>query len=695
MAKTFSAFFIFCFLLAAHPTAVAATRWEGSAHQRQELAQNITWFNHEPFIFPLRRGGHFENWPEIYDRQHSVENILRMAKAGVRYGRLHFYKGMGLRLEMPEILKARQTAERMHAQGMKVSLYVGGTMFAETFYREVPEAREWEQRDQLGRWVPYMETQTFRHYPCPNEPAYRDYIKKVLKIGVEQLGADQFFFDNVQLQPEPKSCRCPRCLQAFQEFLRRRYPTREAVERRFGYPDVQYLAVNEWEVYNRPEDVRTVDDPVLQEWIRFRCESLAHHNNDLADYIKSLNPDISVGFNLKGLYGFNRMWLNGIYHPLYQGHSDFICFDVDGVNARLDSRTGALVSEIRSYKMARRLNMSCHDFLEDDLRLAVHMAFNFERCLPRFGYQGGPWDWGANSIFTPLMEFFREYSDRYYTETENRADVAVLRSWPSMAYSIGGTLVPTILMEQVLIQHQVPFDILFDEQLNSIDRYAAVILPGQEALSRQTVDRLLGYVRAGGTLVFSGNTARYNEWREERQANPLLSRFGKTVPAKISTITEGQGKLVYIPELLPTIPPGSQVFGPNPEIISSVQGRDNRFSPAEWTLPANHAEIHSVLVAGLRQGLSLESAAPLTTVAEICDRPATAEIIVHFVNFDRTHSTGPFSASVRVGSGQAVRSVRLFSPESDDPQRLPFTEVGSRVRFTVPPFGLYAMIVIS
>ncbi|HVN77769.1 MAG TPA: hypothetical protein VMW38_02120 [Terriglobia bacterium] len=241
----------------------------------------------------------------------------------------------------------------------------------------------------------------------------------------------------------------------------------------------------------------------------------------------------------------------------------------------------------------------------------------------------------------------------------------------------------------------MPFDILFDEQLDSIDRYAAVILPEQEALSRAILDRLIGYAHAGGTLMFSGSTARYNEWREERQVNPLLSRFGKTAPTRISSISEGQGRLLYIPEILPTTQPGSQAFGANPEIIASVQGRDSRFSPAEWTLPANHAGIHRALVAGLRQGLSLESAAPLTTVSEICDRPTTSETIVHFVNFERVHSTGPFPASVRVVLGRAARSVMLFSPDADNPQPLTFSEINGRVRFTVPPFRLYAMIVIS
>ena len=116
---------------------------------------------------------------------------------------------------------------------------MAGTMFTETLYHEIPEARNWEQRDQNNKWVPYG-IQTYRHYACPNEPAYREYLKRILKIGVEEVHADEIDFDNVMLQAEPKSCRCPRCISAFHDFLRQRYPTQEAVRRRFGLPDVDW-----------------------------------------------------------------------------------------------------------------------------------------------------------------------------------------------------------------------------------------------------------------------------------------------------------------------------------------------------------------------------------------------------------------------------------------------------------------------
>jgi len=675
----------------------AETRWERSARKKQEITKDVVWPIHEPLMFYLRRGTHAEDWPQIYERQHAPDNVKRMAEADVRLLRLHFYKGFGLALETPEIANSQKMADLMHSYGMKVSLYVAGTLFAETFYHEVPEARSWEQRDQYNRWVGYQAygTQTYRHYPCPNQPAYREYLKKVLKIGVESLKADQIFFDNVHLIPEPKSCRCPRCLEAFRQFLRQKYPTRDAASRRFGYPDVDYLEVNEWDEFSRPDALTNIDDPVLQEWVRFRCESLARHNMELYEYVKSLNPKVSVGFNLKGLYGINRMWLNGVYHPLFSGHCDFTPFDVTGMDPRIDPHTGALISEIRSYKMARRLNMSCDDSLADDLNCALYMAFNYQKPVPGFGHQGGPWLRGASNVFSPIIEFFREYNERYLTDVDNVADVAVLRSWPSMAYSVGSTLIPTILMEQVLIQHKIPFDILFDEQLDRIGRYAALILPGQESLSKDTIDRVLRYVREGGTLVFTGNTADYNEWREKRRVNPLQALVHSDGLAA-ATRSEEKGRIVYIPEIIPaqTRRTGSRASEENPEIAASSDSRSQRFAASDWVLPKNHQEIRGLIVDNLPQAVYISTEAPLTTVMEMVNRAKSRETIVHFVNFDRKNKLRPFGASLKKQFTSNVESVTYLSPEFDDPQPIEFKETSGRISFTVPATQVYGMIVV-
>jgi hypothetical protein len=674
--------------------ASADTRWARSAARKRELTKDVSWPNHEPFIFLQRRGTHFEDEADIYERQHDPANIHKMAEAGVRYGRLHFYKGFGLEYEKPDIEKTRLAAALMHEHGMKVSLYVAGTMFIESFYREVPEAEQWEQRDQNNRPVPYMQTQTFRHYACPNDMAYRAYMKKVVRIGVQDIKADQIFFDNVQLQPEPKSCRCQRCMRGFHEFLRRKYPTGEAALRRFGLPEVDWLRVNEWDVYNTPDSVTAVDDPVLQEWIRFRCEAMARHYTELCDHIKSLNPAVSVGFNLKGIYGFNRMWLNGVYHSDYCGKCDFMPFDVNGMEARLDEKTGALISEIRSYKLARTLDMSCDDNMYDELNAAVRMAFNYQKQVPGFGVQGGPFLQGGFNAFTPIMEFFREYNDRYLTGTTNIADVAVLRNWPSMAYSIGPTLAPTILMEQVLIQHRVPFDILYEEQLDRVGRYRAVVLAGQECLSAKHIDALLTYARNGGTLLFTGNTGQFNEWRERRRSNPLLGRMERT--DAVSVRNEGKGKLVYIPAILQA---GRSAAGghdaENPEIVASSDLTNHHFPPQQWVLPRNHQEIYQAILDNVTGGLSVASDAPLTTVMEVLNRKATRESILQFVNFDRKNPVAAIPVVLKAQFNAPVKSVVCYSPDSEAPIQVPFQQTGGGVSFTAPATRVYSMIVVA
>jgi glycosyl hydrolase family 42 (putative beta-galactosidase) len=674
----------------------AETRFEKSARKKQEIATKIVWTNQEPLMFYRRRGRYPENWPELYERQHAPGNIQLIADAGVRWARLRFYKGFGLQTEMPEMRRSIEVAELMHRLGMKVSLYVAGTMFIESFYREVPGAEGWEQRDQVNRAVPYSDTQTYRHFACPNEPAYREYLKKVLDVGIQQFKADEFFFDNIFLQPEPTSCRCQRCQRAFKEFLRRKYPTKESVATRFGYPDVDWIKVNEWYHYNRPEDIETIDDPVLQEWVAFRSESLARHCIDIYDYIKSVNPKIAVGFNLKGIYGTNRIWRNGMYQPLYQGKIDFACFDVGGMEARLDSTTGALVGEIRSFKMGRTLGFTYHE-ADTPLQLAVSMAFNYRKPVPGYGYMGGPDIEGPERTFTPEAEFFREYKDRYYTETESVADVAMLRTWPSMAYSINGTQAPTLLMEQVLIQHKVPFDIIFDQQMSTIGRYKAIVVSGQESLSRQWVDQLSEYARNGGTLVLGGNTADYNEYRQKRAANPLLSLAGISRAAVITVKTVGKGKLVYVPEIVPGIGvrPSQGGGGDETDLGSPGPSRRSGFPADRWVLPKNHQEIYQAVAGNLQGGLSITTQAPLNTVMEVVNRRSSNETIVHFVNFDDKRALAPFAVRLKRQLDGKIQSVSLFTPESDEPKKLLFTEQNGQLHFTVPAMKRYSMVVVA
>jgi glycosyl hydrolase family 42 (putative beta-galactosidase) len=644
------------------------TRWQIRADKKRQLAGGIRWLTHEPLEFLLRRGDHGDDEPEHYARMVEPANIARMAAAGVKWGRIFFYKGFGLHYERPHIDIAKRVADQMHDLGMKVSLYIGGTMFTETLYREIPEAVNWEQRDQWNQPVTYGD-QTFRHFACPNEPAYRDYIKRVIKVAISELRADELAFDNPVLQPEPHACRCPRCAKAFIEFLRARYSTPEAVHRRFGLPDVESVSVAQWETPDQPAALTALNDPVLQEWTRFRCQSLANYTGDLYDHARGLSPGVAVLLNIKGIYSYNRCWTNAVYHPLFAGRIDIMAFDTGGYDEHIDAGTGALISQIRSYKTARQLGCNCEDAMEDDVRASVHMAFGVQK--PLAGNIATPFGSEAHNVFTPLLEFFREYNDEFYTQTQNVADVAVLRNWPSMAFSINATSIPATLMEQVLIQYRIPFDLLFDEQLTDLSRYGAIILAGQECVSDAQANLLLDYAQNGGSLIVTGNTGQFNEWRESRHANPFQ-------PAR----AVGKGRIVFIPEIV-----RADRRGDPPA--------HEQMAPPQWVLPRNHAAISRTIIAALPGGLSIRSDAPLTTVMELVSRPSSRQTIAHFVNFDRANQLAPFKVWAKQPLADPLQSVSYYSPDADDPADLSFEKSGGWVTFTVPATRVYAMVVMK
>jgi hypothetical protein len=284
-----------------------------------------------------------------------------------------------------------------------------------------------------------------------------------------------------------------------------------------------------------------------------------------------------------------------------------------------------------------------------------------------------------------MMEFFREYNDRYYTETDNVTDVAVLLNWPSMAYSVSATWIPATLMEQILIQYKVPFDLLFDEQFDHIGRYRAVILAGQECISDAQAARLIKYVENGGILMVSGSAGQYNEWREERSVRPLPPPGSR-----------GKGRIVSIPAIVRAdgggARTGSITQNPEPGI---TQQRGAQLVPAQWVLPKNHQEIYKSIRDAMPNGFSIATEAPLTTVMEILTRETTKETIAHFVNFDRENSTGPFVVNLRKQFTGPVKSVISMTPDHDAAINLEFDESNGLVRFTVPSVRVYTMVVVA
>src|SRR5512134_3361764 len=99
--------------------------------------------NWEPLVFRLR------HWPELpvdvaeqYRREHTEETVIKLKEMGVNMILTHFYK-TGLDSDREDIEVAKQLGVLCRKHGLKLGTYIGGTIFAETLLRDVPEAKQW------------------------------------------------------------------------------------------------------------------------------------------------------------------------------------------------------------------------------------------------------------------------------------------------------------------------------------------------------------------------------------------------------------------------------------------------------------------------------------------------------------------------------------------------------------------------
>ncbi len=665
------------------------------------------WLGNEPLIiignwdsmpiFRRRAGGAALDQEKEYARQHTEDAVRKLKELGVTMGVIHFYKGFGLQAEAPHIEDARKLADLLHKNGLRVGVYVGSTIGFETFLVEKPDAADWFVPPYLGRPVVYG-NQTFRKRVYFMHPGYREYMKRVLRVALEDLHADLIHFDNTSLQAQAPIFMHPLAVKDLRNYLTRKYTPAQRTER-FGYPEVEYMEPPEWD---RP--LSAIDDPLFQEWADFRCEQLADYYGEMEAYIRGLNPHAAVESNPhSGISGRNTVWEQGVDYPRLLAHMDIVWTE-EGNQAQV-SPAGILVSKIRTYKMAELLHNRVFTYTGGErggkLQMAEAMAFN-RQTLGQLGDGLAGYTFPADQ--RPYVTFFRENFD-LFKNVHSRPDVAVLHSYASMAYNNDLPWQSAMLVEQALIQAKVPFDIVFDAQLKDLSKYRALVLPDQECLTDDQIALVRNYVQNGGGLVATEATSLYDTWRRRRENFGLRDVFGtdaakyrenlytfRTYPSMSSATIQtsnppaalrhnfGKGRSAYLPSVKP-----------------AIEKRPGAAMTSEyWKLPVNWQEIVND-VKWAANGVSLEVKGPLTLVVEPEEQSPGNRLLVHFVNYDdvRHPSVDNVEVSVRVPRGKTVRSVKLMSPDGGTSPTLAHTMSGDKVVFTVPHIRTYSIAVIA
>lgn len=519
-----------------------AIPYEKNLEKAKELAKQLVWFGHEPIFFYKIRGTYSEETKSKYAKAFSEDNVKIMKELGIHFPkRFHFYKGFGLKLEKESMQKTIDMAKLMHKHNLMVSVYVGGSMFTQYFFKEKPEARDWARKTQGGEMCTYSSYQLGRYFPCLNNPEYIEYTYRVLDVAIEQVEADEIFFDNQILRNEPRSCRCNYCIEHLNKMIREKYSIDEC-EERYGFREYPDMLAPQWSQANKPWRLDRVSETMIQDWIDHRILMVKEFYEKMKVYVRSKSETTAVGMNIKGIHGHNRGFNHGIDHGVVTDIFDWSC--IDGYSPSF--KNGVLSTEIRFYKAAHSNHMNVEGGGGSDIGLAENQVFNYKKFIPGHGHLG---DMGGGASISPLAFYFREIQDRLL-DKKHIHDVAVLRSYPSVNYNCASVHEKLYPLEQTFIMNQIPFGIIFDENINELDNYRIIVLGEQEALSDKWLDALEKFMKNGGGVIATGKTASYTHWYRPRAPIHGLVRFlGHAPPGKYEVVPIGKGKFVYIPEL--------------------------------------------------------------------------------------------------------------------------------------------------
>jgi hypothetical protein len=582
----------------------------------------------EPLIFRVRRDGSDGYIPtteqrNAYLREHSPEMIARLKDLGVNFIMMHCYKGAGLSAERESMADAVRFSKLCYDAGLHVGVYnYSGAFLWEPLFEEIPHAKDWVLLDVKGKPRTYGSA-TYRYRWNRNHPGARAFYRKIVSFAVNEINADLLHFDNYAHGPGSDR----NSVNRFRQYLRVTFTPDQL--KKAGIKDLETV---------RPPMTGSPTNLLRRAWLDFSCQSLADSYHEMSRYARTLRSDILIECNPGGPGNYIRAPVD--HGRLLQGGEAF--WDESRESGFRNRR---LYTRIRTYKVAKRMNNMAFTYTTKPLEIAESMAFNLDclGCVCWFEYAKIVSKPGSKKAVSPKLEpfirFYHVHRD-LFREAKVVADVAVLRSFSSQVFADSKYARLAYEVEQTLIDNHVCFQIIFSQQLDNLDRYKVLVLPGCIALSDQHIEQIEKYVQSGGRICTIGPVATHNEWMLPR-ARPAFDHLQAQQAIQIP----GDG-----------------------DVLGAVkQACDN-----ELTL-----SVHTD--SGLCSELTEQSGRRL----------------VHLINYRNNDPIKKVLVNMRLPAGCNVDAVSIRSPERERDIDLLYDEEKDRVKFVVPSVNLYEIAIIK
>ncbi|MDD4870271.1 MAG: beta-galactosidase, partial [Kiritimatiellae bacterium] len=501
-----------------------------------------SWWGWEP-LDHYRRGGGTAGAVDInsasalqwFDRLHSEETVKMMAGLGVNLGITHFFKGFGLKHERVEQERTAQLVKFAHKHGIRVLGYCQSrSLYYETFLAEEPKAAEWIQRDPLGQPITWGSAY-YRWAPCVLSTEFRQYMKKAIRVGLEEIGLDGLHFDNDYAD----ACYCSRCQQAFRVWLTENYPNPR-----------EFFGLASFEQVRLPPSASSagrIHDQLIRAWVRFRCESLGDYHRDITSYARSLRSDVILLGNPAYPRSVDAPYKRSVWAPLLGRHLTLMFAENGNFPGMVD---GTLMSQIRAYKEGaavgyRVVSTTWQRGSETGLGLpkkAEQVGLQVCEAAAFGSIPGTNWalrptgDGDRMQVDRPeLREALGRYlkfvraNEKLMTGARPVQEIAILHSFASLTYDAQQAWPMLLGTEEVLIRGGFSWEVVFGDDLSRLDGFSTLVLAGHSNLSKLECETIRAFAKGGGGLVLIGENGKYDEYGRERAKNILDNLSGERI----------------------------------------------------------------------------------------------------------------------------------------------------------------------
>ena len=628
-----------------------------------------SWWAWEPLDHYRRMNGvvgavdaHAPWLPDWYNRIHSEELVRTMTGLGVNLAVTHFFKGFGLKHEHAEQQRTAELVRIAHRHGLRVLGYCQSrSLYYEAFLGEEPGAEDWIQRDQFGNKNTWGSSY-FRWAPCVLSSEFRNYMKRVISYGLQEIGLDGLHFDNDYAYP----CYCARCEKSFREWMAKNCPN---ARDRLGMDDYEH-------VRQPPQQasVSRIQDPLVQAWVRWRCETLGEYHRDLTDHARSVRPDVILLANPAHPRSQDSPYKRSVWAPMVGRHLTLMFAENSNCAGMVD---GALVSQIRAYKQGEAIGYGVvsttwrkdsatgiglpREAADFQLQVAEAAAF---RGVPGTNWGLRPNGEGAGMQIDrdDLREGFRRYmqfargNEKLMAGARPVADVAVLQTFASQALDNVYAWPLVLGVEEVLIRAGFSWETVFGDDLKRMEQFGTLIVAGQSHLTDAECAALCAFAQRGGGLVLAGACGRYTETGRLRTADPFAGLTG----ARVVRLEDKAAR-------------------------SKVSTTSMHLVP----LPKGHKEV----AAGIAQALGRQWSARLSgsdTVAIAAYDLADGRRAVHLVNYAGKPVEG---LKLALGPKWQAAEARLLTP--DGPEQSLAVARGQAATLGLPLLDTYGVVVLS